>query len=160
MHQHQHAHDLVRTDGATMQGERRERPTIHHLQQHDRKSRFQSQPEKHQTPPDRKEHLPWLHRVDYRIRSHPPRKPRKHSGVDPQRSISNRRGRRNRNKLPMMIVFLLQIACSVALIILGATGNHDLILIGALLLILTILSRWESKRTSRRENERPHHRKD
>lgn len=60
----------------------------------------------------------------------------------------------------MMIVFLLQIACSVALIILGATGDHALILIGALLLILTILSRWESKRTSRRENERPHHRKD
>jgi hypothetical protein len=28
------------------------------------------------------------------------------------------------------------------------------------MLILTILSRWEGKRTSRREEERPHHRKD
>jgi hypothetical protein len=28
------------------------------------------------------------------------------------------------------------------------------------MLILTILSRWESKRTSRQEKERPHHRKD
>jgi Flp pilus assembly protein TadB len=69
-------------------------------------------------------------------------------------------GSSNRSKLPMTIVFLLQIVCSVALIVLGATGNHSLILIGALMLILTILSRWEGKRTSRREEERPHHRKD